>query len=94
MFMTPCCVVRVARIGPSLSRRRRWFSTDVTRNYMSTQTSLAPEEEPRMMLILGKPGGGKGTISNKVLKVGQSRVYVLCRTCRLERFFYCFEYHL
>ena len=28
-----------------------------------------------MMLILGKPGGGKGTISNKVLKV-RSHVYM------------------
>ena len=27
-------------------------------------------EEASMMLILGKPGGGKGTISGKILKVG------------------------
>lgn len=37
---------------------------------MSTQPCNAPEEETiQMMLILGKPGGGKGTISEKLLKV-------------------------
>ena len=39
-------------------------------NYMSTQPCSAPEEDAvQMMLILGKPGGGKGTISEKLLKV-------------------------
>jgi adenylate kinase family enzyme len=37
------------------------------RSYMSTQPLSSPEEEPQMMLILGKPGGGKGTISGKLL---------------------------
>lgn len=38
---------------------------------MSTQAIDAPQhdEHPRMMLILGKPGGGKGTISEKILTV-------------------------
>jgi hypothetical protein len=38
---------------------------------MSTQPldSPAPDYETQMMLILGKPGGGKGTISGKILKV-------------------------
>ena len=40
------------------------------RSFMSTQPLDAPEEESSMMLMLGKPGGGKGTISNKILKVG------------------------
>lgn len=30
--------------------------------------SSAAEESPHFALILGKPGGGKGTISNKILK--------------------------
>jgi hypothetical protein len=39
-------------------------------NYMSTQPCSSPEEDiVQMMLILGKPGGGKGTISEKLLKV-------------------------
>jgi hypothetical protein len=39
-------------------------------NYMSTQPCSSPEEDAvQMMLILGKPGGGKGTISEKLLKV-------------------------
>jgi hypothetical protein len=42
------------------------------RNYMSTQPMpCQAEEEPQMLLILGKPGGGKGTISNKLLQVGE-----------------------
>lgn len=36
---------------------------------MSTQAVTFPvEEEANMLLILGKPGGGKGTISGKILK--------------------------
>ncbi len=31
------------------------------------------EEESRFALILGKPGGGKGTISGKILKVSRKR---------------------
>ena len=31
------------------------------------------EEESRFALILGKPGGGKGTISGKILKVSRQR---------------------
>ena len=36
---------------------------------MSTMSQLAPDEESRFLLILGKPGGGKGTISGKILDV-------------------------
>jgi len=82
MFTT--CTVRVSLAGRCaassstammmmMSRRttvqRSSFSTAVKRSYMSTQPVAAPEEEPRMMLILGKPGGGKGTISKKILQV-------------------------
>jgi hypothetical protein len=35
-------------------------------------TVASPEEENHFALILGKPGGGKGTISGKILKVGVS----------------------
>lgn len=39
------------------------------RSFMSTQALAYPDEDLNMMLILGKPGGGKGTISGKILKV-------------------------
>jgi hypothetical protein len=39
------------------------------RSFMSTQALSSAEEESHMLLILGKPGGGKGTISGKILKV-------------------------
>lgn len=35
---------------------------------MSSMTVSAPEEDAHFALILGKPGGGKGTISGKILK--------------------------
>lgn len=49
------------------------------RTYMSTMAEMAPHDDEcqfniidgpprRFMLILGKPGGGKGTISNKILQ--------------------------
>jgi hypothetical protein len=34
----------------------------------------AEEAESRLLLILGKPGGGKGTISEKILEVCNSKV--------------------
>jgi len=38
------------------------------RTYFSTlQQSVPEQDECRFVLILGKPGGGKGTISNKIL---------------------------
>ncbi|KAI2506965.1 GTP:AMP phosphotransferase [Fragilaria crotonensis] len=41
----------------------------VVRTYMSTLSQPSPnEDECRFMLILGKPGGGKGTISGKILQ--------------------------
>lgn len=36
---------------------------------MSTMSVASPEDESHFLLILGKPGGGKGTISKKILKV-------------------------
>jgi putative protein kinase ArgK-like GTPase of G3E family len=39
------------------------------RCFMSTQAVESPEEETHFLLILGPPGGGKGTISKKMLKV-------------------------
>ena len=71
MLFTTTTACRVSRNNVALSPpcRIRSSSVAVKRSYMSTQTLLAPEEDPRMMLILGKPGGGKGTISNKILKV-------------------------
>jgi hypothetical protein len=44
---------------------------------MSTQALASPDEDPHMMLILGKPGGGKGTISGKILKVRTSIYNIL-----------------
>jgi len=38
------------------------------RSFMSTQAVTFPEDESNMLLILGKPGGGKGTISGKILE--------------------------
>lgn len=59
---------------PMMPMMRRTFVVSTTtssctqRNYMSTQPLSSPEEESQMLLILGKPGGGKGTISGKLLK--------------------------
>lgn len=44
-------------------------SSACQRSFMSTQPVMAPEDESTLMLILGKPGGGKGTISGKILEV-------------------------
>lgn len=35
---------------------------------MSTQAVSMPEEETHMLLLIGRPGGGKGTIAKKILK--------------------------
>ena len=89
LFTTTACRASRNNVALSPPCRIRSSSVAVKRSYMSTQTLLAPEEDPRMMLILGKPGGGKGTISNKILKV---RVCVASTTtlqvwkCRSERF--------
>jgi hypothetical protein len=55
----------------SLSRSslREFSSASKLRNFMSSMTAAAPDEEGHFALILGKPGGGKGTISGKILKV-------------------------
>jgi hypothetical protein len=53
----PC---RVTSPSPSIQLHRR--------SYLSTQPRLE-EECAQILLILGKPGGGKGTISNKLLQV-------------------------
>jgi nucleoside-triphosphate--adenylate kinase len=56
----------------SVSLRRAIPSSNTLRRcFLSTQLVESPasdEYEPHMMLILGKPGGGKGTISGKLLK--------------------------
>jgi DNA replication protein DnaC len=49
------------------------------RNFMSTQALSFAEEESRMLLILGKPGGGKGTISGKILEVCSSKLCSICQ---------------
>ena len=49
--------------------RRAFSSGSKQRNFMSSMIAAAPEEEGHFALILGKPGGGKGTISCKILKV-------------------------
>jgi hypothetical protein len=51
------------------------------RSFMSTQpldTPVVPDYESQMMLILGKPGGGKGTISGKILKVRTGQPTTAC----------------
>mmetsp|Transcript_12556 Transcript_12556/g.19444 ORF Transcript_12556/g.19444 Transcript_12556/m.19444 type:complete len:264 (+) Transcript_12556:179-970(+) len=40
----------------------------MSRSFMSTMSLSHPEEDSHFLLILGKPGGGKGTISGKILK--------------------------
>lgn len=51
---------------PSHALRR--LPAAVQRSYMSSMMVAAPEDESHFALILGKPGGGKGTISGKILK--------------------------
>ena len=48
---------------------RRFATAPKQRNFMSSMTLSAPEDDAHFALILGKPGGGKGTISGKILKV-------------------------
>lgn len=48
---------------------RRLSTAPKQRSFMSSMTVSAPEEDCHFALILGKPGGGKGTISGKILKV-------------------------
>jgi hypothetical protein len=60
--------IRRAGAAPSLSSRQQ-RRTLQHRSFMSTQPLLEPTEDSHFFLILGKPGGGKGTISGKILKV-------------------------
>jgi nucleoside-triphosphate--adenylate kinase len=46
---------------------------------MSSMTVQAPDEESHFALILGKPGGGKGTISGKILKVCENKIILMCQ---------------
>ena len=54
----------------ALKLRRQLLATvrTASRSFMSTQALPSPEEETSMVLILGKPGGGKGTISGKIIQ--------------------------
>jgi hypothetical protein len=47
---------------------RRFHSTQPAFEEESPDLALAAQDA-HLMLILGKPGGGKGTICNKILKV-------------------------
>lgn len=70
-----------------------------SRHFMSSMTVERPAEENHFALILGKPGGGKGTISGKILKVralcwwwGDSNsLFVKCGIFRLVTFFLSFS---
>jgi nucleoside-triphosphate--adenylate kinase len=64
----------ISKSTRSLSRRtgREIFlarsAAATQRIFLSTMEASAPDEGQPLALILGKPGGGKGTISNKILK--------------------------
>jgi hypothetical protein len=51
----------------------RYLSKNMSSSPMMMEASA--EEESHFALILGKPGGGKGTISGKILKVRFTRVH-------------------
>ena len=62
--------IGISAMMASVSVLRRSIAPCVRhRGFMSTMTVASPEEESHFLLILGKPGGGKGTISKKILKV-------------------------
>ena len=62
---------KIGAMTTSMTRTglRRFATASKQRNFMSSMTVSAPEEDAHFALILGKPGGGKGTISGKILKV-------------------------
>jgi nucleoside-triphosphate--adenylate kinase len=64
--ITGTSVTTTAAAATSANRTAAVVGT-ARRSFMSTQAQSAPEEQTNMVLILGAPGGGKGTISNKVL---------------------------
>jgi hypothetical protein len=51
----------------SAGQHARYLSKNMSSSPMMMEASA--EEESHFALILGKPGGGKGTISGKILKV-------------------------
>ena len=63
-----------AQITPGLRRSSQSLATPFQqRSFMSTQSVEAPEVvESHFLLILGPPGGGKGTLCKKMLAVCQS----------------------
>jgi nucleoside-triphosphate--adenylate kinase len=68
------CLISKSPRSCALSRRisRATFSNRsaaaLQRICLSTMEASAPDEGHSLALILGKPGGGKGTISHKILK--------------------------
>jgi predicted Ser/Thr protein kinase len=72
VFASPTTTASSSSLRRFLATAGKGAAIMPLRNYMSTQPmSCQAEEEPQMLLILGKPGGGKGTISNKLLQVSE-----------------------
>ena len=59
--------VAAKAVSTSGQYNSRYISKNMSSSPMMMEASA--EEESHFALILGKPGGGKGTISGKILKV-------------------------
>ena len=76
---------------PSSGLLQRYYYSSKVNNvaqrskHMSTmpQAASVPNEESHFALILGKPGGGKGTISGKILKVCSVVLLCACMVVKL-----------
>lgn len=60
--------MRTRATPTSTTQIPRFFSAMFNEEASITATTEAAAQESKFVLILGKPGGGKGTISNKILK--------------------------
>jgi hypothetical protein len=69
---------------------RRTVMSGQKKGFMSSMTAAAPEEDSHFALILGKPGGGKGTISGKILKVSAAVELLLRWWCSLKLLTNCY----